>query len=186
MGFKIETSGCIKMNILKFHGLKSHGYHIFMQKLMTITFCKFLSRDILDVLAELSNYFINICSIILIRSDLEVLEKSIVKTLCVLETIFPPSFFEIMEYLVIHLVEECRLGGPVHYRWMYHFERLSKYMKDNVKNKSRVEGSITDAYVVEETVIFCSFYFSSNVDTRVVIRTDPSRLCNKRVRVRVF
>nr|XP_017221555.1 PREDICTED: uncharacterized protein LOC108198305 [Daucus carota subsp. sativus] len=156
---------CVKMDVLKFHGLKSHDCHIFMQKLMSIAFREFLPRDILDALAALSNYFVDICSTILVRSDLELLEKSIVKTLCVLETIFPPSFFDIMEHLVLHLAEECRLGGPVHYRWMYPFERLLKFMKDKIKNKARVEGSIAEKYVEEETVNFCSYYFKSNVGT---------------------
>jgi len=28
-----------------------------------------------------------------------------------------------MVHLLIHLATECKLGGPVHYRWMYPFER---------------------------------------------------------------
>jgi len=39
-----------------------------------------------------------------------------------LETIFPPSFFNVMEHLLVHLAEEAELGGPVQYRWMYPFE----------------------------------------------------------------
>jgi hypothetical protein len=28
-----------------------------------------------------------------------------------------------MVHLVVHLVEEAKLGGPIHYRWMYPIER---------------------------------------------------------------
>lgn len=35
---------------------------------------------------------------------------------CDLEKIFPPTFFDIMEYLPIHLVDEIKLGGPTHLR----------------------------------------------------------------------
>nr|XP_017227907.1 PREDICTED: uncharacterized protein LOC108203473 [Daucus carota subsp. sativus] len=59
---------CVKMDVLKFHGLKSHDCHIFMQKLMSIAFREFLPRDILDALAALSNYFVDICSTILIHN----------------------------------------------------------------------------------------------------------------------
>jgi Domain of unknown function (DUF4218) len=50
---------------------------------------------------------------------LERLEQSIVLTLCKLEKIFPPSFFDVM----VHLASEAKLGGPVQFRWMYPIER---------------------------------------------------------------
>jgi len=40
-----------------------------------------------------------------------------------LEQIFPASFFDSMEHLWVRLPYETRLGGPVQYHWMYHFER---------------------------------------------------------------
>ena len=55
-----------------------------------------------------------------------------------------------MEHLVIHLAEECRLGGPVHYRWMYFVERMMGFMKQKVRNKARAEGSIAERYIEEE------------------------------------
>ena len=48
---------------------------------------------------------------------------------------------------------------------MYPFERLLKFMKDKVKNKARVEGSIAEKYVEEEMINFFSFYFRSTVET---------------------
>lgn len=76
--------------------------------------------------------------------DLKIMEKNIVAILCTLETIFPPSFFDSMEHIIVHLVEECKLGGPVQYRWMYVFERLQRRFKQKVGNKARVEGSIAE------------------------------------------
>jgi hypothetical protein len=38
-------------------------------------------------------------------------------------TSIPLDFFTSMVQLVVHLVCECRLGGPVQYRWMYLAER---------------------------------------------------------------
>jgi len=51
------------------------------------------------------------------------LEENIPIILCKLERIFPPGFFDSMEYLPVHLPYEAWLGGPVQYRWMYPFER---------------------------------------------------------------
>jgi len=55
--------------------------------------------------------------------QITVLETEIVETLCMFERFFPPSFFDIMVHLCVHLGREARLGGPVHFKWMYPFER---------------------------------------------------------------
>ena len=54
---------------------------------------------------------------------IEMLQTNIIETLYKLEMIFPPSFFNSMEHLPIHLPFEAKAGGPVQYRWMYLFER---------------------------------------------------------------
>jgi hypothetical protein len=35
-----------------------------------------------------------------------------------MEKIFPPSFFDIMVHLVIHLAKEVRIGDPIQYKSM--------------------------------------------------------------------
>ena len=55
--------------------------------------------------------------------QLEHLENDIIVTLCKLERIFPPSFFDVMVHLPIHLASEAKIAGPVQYRWMYPIER---------------------------------------------------------------
>nr|GLL21135.1 uncharacterized protein LOC109179592 [Ipomoea trifida] len=94
------------------------------------------------------------------------LENDIPLILCKLERIFPPSFFDSMEHLPIHLAYEARIAGPVQYRWMYPFERYLRKLKNNVKNKAKVEGSISNAYLVEEASSFCSYYFEDHVSTK--------------------
>jgi hypothetical protein len=49
-------------------------------------------------------------------NDLERMSNSIGETLCHLEMVFPPAFFDIMMHLPVHLAEEAKLGGPVCYR----------------------------------------------------------------------
>jgi hypothetical protein len=46
---------------------------------------------------------------------MEQFEKNIIETIYKLEMIFPPSFFDIMENLPIHLVNEAKVGGLVQY-----------------------------------------------------------------------
>lgn len=39
-------------------------------------------------------------------------------------------------------------------------------LKKTVRNKARVEGSIANAYLVEECSNFCSYYFEDRISTR--------------------
>lgn len=70
------------------------------------------------------------------------MQENIPVLLCDLEKIFPPSFFDVMEHLTIHLPRQAALGGPVQYNWIYVSERLMLQLKQMAKNPSRVEGSI--------------------------------------------
>jgi len=75
------------------------------------------------VLTELSQFFRDLCVSKFHVNDVLRLEKSIAKILCKLERVFPPSFFNVMEHLPLHLPRELKLGGPVQYGWMYDYER---------------------------------------------------------------
>ncbi|WVZ84116.1 hypothetical protein U9M48_031177 [Paspalum notatum var. saurae] len=68
------------------------------------------------------------------------------------------------------LEEEVKLGGPVHYRWMYPMERFFVRLKAPVKNRAHPEGSIAEGYRLEECMTFCSRFLEGN--TRF---TRPSR-----------
>jgi hypothetical protein len=45
-------------------------------------------------------------------------------TFCLLEKEFPPSLFNIITHLMVHLVAEVKLCGPIHTQWMYPIESL--------------------------------------------------------------
>jgi hypothetical protein len=46
----------------------------------------------------------------------------------------PPSFFDIMVNLILHLVDELDMCGLVYTRWMYCVEHLNKILKGYVWN----------------------------------------------------
>ena len=63
------------------------------------------------------------------------MKEEIIDIECELEKIFPPSFFNIMTHLPIHLVDEIKLGGPTHLCWMYSTERTMCDFKGLVRNR---------------------------------------------------
>ena len=123
-GYSSNIGRCINVTEGKITGtLKSHDCHVFMQDLLASTFCGKLDKNVYEALVELSVFFKYLCSKSLNIATLEKLEQNIVITLCKLERVFLPSFFDIMVHLTIHLATEAKLAGPVQYRWMYPFER---------------------------------------------------------------
>ena len=72
--------------------------------------------------------------------------------------IFPPSFFKIMTHLLVHLVKEISILGPVFLHNMFPFERDFAVLKKYVRNRTRPEGSIAKDYVTEEVNEFCVDY----------------------------
>ena len=103
-------------------------------------------------------------------STLDKLQNELVVTLCLLEKYFPPSFFDIMIHLTVHIVKEVRLCGPVYFRWMYPFEKFMKVLKGYVWNHNHPKGCIVECYIAEEAIKFCTKYLS-NVDAIGVPRS---------------
>jgi hypothetical protein len=93
------------------------------------------------------------------------MKKGIPIILVKLEKTFPPAFFDVMIHLAVHLPDEALLWGPVQYGWMYPIERWLYTLKHYVRNRSRPKGSITEAYVANEYLTFCSKYMD-DVDTK--------------------
>jgi hypothetical protein len=145
----------------KMNGLKSNDCHVLMQQLLPFAVKGVLEEKVRKAIISLCNFFNQLCSKVVEVSKLRGLQNDIVLTLCFLEKYFPPSFFDIMIHLMVHLVREVRLCGPVHYRWMYPFERYMKTLKGYVRNHYRPEGCIAECYVAEEALEFCTDYLKN-------------------------
>lgn len=77
-----------------------------------------------------------------VLSTLDALQTNVIETLCKFEMYFPPSFFDIMVYLVFHLVREIKMCGSVYLRWCYPFERQMGALSHYVRNPAHPEGSM--------------------------------------------
>nr|XP_043633267.1 uncharacterized protein LOC122604438 [Erigeron canadensis] len=166
-GYASNIGACVNAQECSFYSFKRHECHVFMQRLLPISLRGMLPDAIWDAVTELCTFFGVICSKVLHIEDLQKLEKSIVVTICKLEKIFPPGFFDSMEHLVIHLTREAIRGGPVQYRWMYPYERKLGILKRTVRNKAKVEGSIVETYIANELSTYCSLHLNSKIPTRL-------------------
>ena len=60
-----------------------------------------------------------------------------------------------MTQLLVHLVEEIEILGPVFLHNMFPFERFMGVLKKYVHNRARPEGSISKGRETEEVIEFC-------------------------------
>ena len=122
-GYGSNIGKCINVDECKIVGLKSHDNHILIQQLLPVAIKGLLSNGVRNTIFRICSFFNEICQHVVDKNKIETLEDDIITTLCMFKKYFPPSFFDIMIHLQIHLGREIRLCGPVHYRWMYPFER---------------------------------------------------------------
>ncbi|GAB4852064.1 hypothetical protein Ancab_040542 [Ancistrocladus abbreviatus] len=127
---------------------------------------KTLTESVAIPLMRLGAFFYGICSKVLKPKDLDHLQCEIIETLCQLDRIFPPNFFDVMVHLPIHLIDQIKLVGQMQYHFIYWMERYLCQVKPFIHNRSHLEGSIAKGYLAEECLTFCSRYIHDGVKTR--------------------
>jgi hypothetical protein len=118
-GFASDIRHNVHVNERKLSGLRSHECHIVLQHLLPLAMRKVLPEVVSVAVILVSHFFRKICAPVFHQSDMDSLEAEIVETLSLLETIFLPSFFDIMVHLMVHLPAQVRIAGPVHFRSMW-------------------------------------------------------------------
>ena len=62
--------------------------------------------------------------------ELAALQNDVVQCLVSFELVFPPSFFDIMTHLLVHLIKEIRILSSVFLHNMFLFERFMGVLKN--------------------------------------------------------
>jgi hypothetical protein len=156
-------------------GLKSRDCHIVMRGIITLAAMKTLPTEVALPLSKLCNYFKLTCPKVINVKVIEKLEEEILEIMCQLEKVFLPTFFDIMEYLVIHLATEVRQDGPVQFKNMWTTKMFMEKMMNMVHTRSHPEGSIAEGYVFDECLTFCSRYLEDcNTKFNIAPRHDDS------------
>ena len=153
-GYCSNLKNRISLQDCKISGLKSHDYHVLMQHLLPVASRGLMVKKARKTIIRLCSFFNKLCQRVLDREKVEQINAEIIEVLCELEKYFPPSFFDIMVHLSLHLAKEALMCGPVHFRWMYPFERYMKTLKDYVRNYARPEGCIAESYLARECMMF--------------------------------
>lgn len=111
-----------------------------------------------SAIVRMSRIFKRICSKTVDMNKRESLFEDCAETLCLMEKLFPPSFFDVMVHLTIHLVEELFICEPVHVRWMYPYQKYFKTLTGYVCNTAKPEGCMAKGYEDAEACQFATEY----------------------------
>ena len=105
-GYSSNIKSLVSVNDLKLVGLKSHDCHFLMQQLLPIAIRGILPEKVRVSITWLCFFFNAICSKVIDPQQLDDLENEALIIICQLEMYFPPSFFDIVIHLIVHIVQE--------------------------------------------------------------------------------
>jgi hypothetical protein len=110
-GYAVNLRRGVNLSTLRVNEMKSHDYHIWLERLLPAMVRGYVPEHMWLALAELSYFFRQLCAKELSRTMIDDLENEAPVLLCKLEKIFPPGFFNPMQHLILHLPYEARMGG---------------------------------------------------------------------------
>jgi hypothetical protein len=154
-GFSSNIKGIINMTEKKFQNLKSHDCHVIMTQLLPVALRGLLPENVRLAIVKLCAFLNAISQKVINPESLPRLQNDLVQCLVSFELVFPPSFFNIMTHVLVHLVDEIAILGPVFLHNMFPFERFMGVLKKYVRNRARPEGSISMGHQTEEVIEFC-------------------------------
>ncbi|XP_073121166.1 uncharacterized protein [Henckelia pumila] len=144
-GYSSNMKNLVFMSELKLSGLKFHDCHVLMQHFLPILICDALPKHVRYAIIRLCFFFKDICSKVIDVAKLDKLQSDLVVKLCLLEQYFPPSFFDVMVHLIVHLFQKSD------YVDLFAFAGCSR---------KHPEGCIVQRYSAEEAIEFCSEYLN--------------------------
>jgi hypothetical protein len=135
-------------------GLKSHDYHVLMQLVMSLCVHTLMRKDVHMAIIRVCRVFGRLCVKSIDPSTMIALYEETTLTTCLLERVFPPSFFDVIFHLPVHLIHQLYICRPVHTRWMYPMERYLKTLNGFVRQRAQPEGSMAKGYIMDEALGF--------------------------------
>ena len=114
-GFASNPERRVSADGNKVQGLKTHDCHVLLQRVLPVILRGLGRPDLYRAVAELGQFFRELCSRNIRIDALERLRDKIPTIPCDLEKIYPPAFFDVMVHLAVHLPDEALLRGPVQY-----------------------------------------------------------------------
>ena len=170
--FSSNIKGIINVSENKFLNLKSHDCHVLMMQLLSVVLRGILPPHVRLATIKLCAFLNAIFQKAINLEQLATLQNNAVQCLVSFDLVFPPSIFDIMTHLLVHLIKEICILSPVFLHNMFSFERFMGVLKKYIHSHSQPKGSIAKGYRTEEVIEFCTLFQTLtqlaflNLDTR--------------------
>jgi hypothetical protein len=112
-GYSDNVSGMVNMKTLKVRFKTSQDCHIWIRQFLPIAIRGILPVKVLYMIMKLCSFFNAISQEVVDPMKLTKLQEDSILMMCNLGTILPPSFFDLMPHLNMHIVYEMKYLGPV-------------------------------------------------------------------------
>lgn len=142
-------------------GLKSHDHNVLLPQILPASLQHVSHPKVVGAVIRVSWVFQRLCSKVIYPAHRFEFMEDVADTTSILEKEIQPTFFDSITQLMVHLVQELHILGPIHTRWIYPYERYKKGLKGLVKNLAKPKGTIAKAYEVEEALGFVTEYMAA-------------------------
>lgn len=159
-GFSSNIRKLVSMKDLSISGYNAHDCHKMLTVFLPIAIRAVKPVHTKVVITKLCYFFNRVSQKVFDPEELGPLQKFAVETACQLEMFFPPSYWDMMEHLIVHIVPQIIELGPLYLHQMWAYERYMAVLKGYVRNRAHLEGSMIEGYTTEEVVECCLDYMS--------------------------
>jgi hypothetical protein len=141
-GFPSNLRSLVSMKDLTLTNYNSYDCHIMLTTFLPIAI-KATKSVFLKMATMWSCYFFNeISQKVIDHDELELLKVFVVETLSWFEMCFPPSLFDMMVHLVVHLVPQIETLGPMYLHETWTHEHFMLILNGYVSNCAHSKGSM--------------------------------------------
>ncbi|XP_066165868.1 uncharacterized protein [Oryza sativa Japonica Group] len=132
IGFSSNISRLVSMKDLSVSGYNSHDCHVLLTVFLAIAIRAIKPEHLKVAITRLCYFFNTVSQKVISLEELGNLRTFAHETRCQLEMCFPPSFFDMMEHLIVHIVPQMVALGPLYLHQMWSYERYMAVLKSYV------------------------------------------------------
>jgi hypothetical protein len=158
IGFSSNIKRLVSMKDLSLTGFNAHDCHMMLTVFLSVAIRAIKHLYTRTVITRMCYFFNQIGQKEIHEDELGDLKDFMAKTMGQMEQCFPPSFFDIMAHLMMHMVDQIRWLGPMYLHEMWPYERFMSILNRYVHNRAHLEGSMIERYCAEEVIEACQDY----------------------------
>lgn len=178
-GFASNIRKLVSIKDLSISGYNAHDCHRLLTVFLPIAIRAVKPVHTKVVITKLCYFFNRISQKVFDPLELGPLQTFAVETVCQLEMYFPPSFLDMMEHLIVHIVPQIIELGPLYLHQMWAYERYMSILKGYVRNRAHPEGSMIEGYTTEEAVECCMDYIKDANAIGIPVHRHEGRLSGR-------